>query len=268
MNLWKKWFGPREPKNDPPAAPEDLSNEERAARALAQLEPFKRTAYLPRTEEVPPAFSEHSKFGGYPYLRDAADWPRCPHCGRHLQLFLQLDARRLPPMGGKGLIQLFYCTTNRPDGLHCEYDCNAYEPFSKSVVARRIDVGGPSAATEPDLDEVFPERRITGWTAADDYPHYEEHEALGLMIDDDDYEVLESEVEKGVPLAGDKLYGWPLWVQSEEYPYDRQTGKRMELLFQIDSEVNLPYMFGDSGIGHLTVSPDNDGELAFAWACH
>ncbi|MFK7971974.1 MAG: DUF1963 domain-containing protein, partial [Bacteroidia bacterium] len=68
-------------------------------------------------------------------------------------------------------------------------------------------------------------------------------------------------------ITGDKLFGWPYWVQSQEYPFDRKTESRMELLFQFDSEVNLPFMFGDAGIGHLTQSPDNKDELGFGWAC-
>jgi uncharacterized protein YwqG len=79
-------------------------------------------------------------------------------------------------------------------------------------------------------------------------------------------ELLE-EREKGITIAQDKLFGWPCWVQSEEYPYDRKTQARMELLFQLGWEDNLPYMFGDAGIGHLTKSPDDENELAFGWAC-
>jgi uncharacterized protein YwqG len=86
---------------------------------------------------------------------------------------------------------------------------------------------------------------------------------------------LEDEVEEIIyteelrpTLQGDKLFGFPYWVQSIEYPNDRETGTRMELLFQIDSEDNLPYMFGDVGVGHITQSPDNENELTFAWACH
>jgi len=41
----------------------------------------------------------------------------------------------------------------------------------------------------------------------------------------------------------------------------------MELLFQIGGSENIPYMFGDAGIGHITQSPDNENELAFGWAC-
>jgi hypothetical protein len=41
----------------------------------------------------------------------------------------------------------------------------------------------------------------------------------------------------------------------------------MHLLFQIDSEDNLPYMFGDAGCGHITQCPKHPHRLAFGWAC-
>lgn len=119
------------------------------------------------------------------------------------------------------------------------------------------------------MDEVFAEKVITGWTAVDDYPHYGEYEDLGIELELDE-EVEELMMERGIGLARekDKLFGWPYWVQNVEYPSDRKTGKQMELLFQVDSEDNLPYMFGDLGVAHLTQSPDNEEELGFGWACH
>lgn len=41
----------------------------------------------------------------------------------------------------------------------------------------------------------------------------------------------------------------------------------MELLFQIASEENLPYTFGDVGVGHVTQCPAHRERLAFGWAC-
>jgi hypothetical protein len=161
------------------------------------------------------------------------------------------------------LIQLFYCTNDDPFYVS---DCEAFFPFSQSVVCRQVQIGSDPIQIEPVIKELFEEKRIIGWTPIADYPHYDELTELGLEINVDEYEVLEIE-GIGVPRTGDKLYGWPHWVQSVEYPFDRKTGSRMELLFQLDSEVNLPYMFGDAGIGHLTQSKDDYKELAFGWAC-
>ncbi len=216
------------------------------------------------TKESENTFSDKSKIGGFPYLRNKSDWPKCPNCEKHMQLFLQLNLKELPENKKQGLIQLFYCTTSEP---LCESALEAFFPFSKSVECRKIEVNGASASIKPKIDNLFNEKLIIGWNAKDDYPHPEEYSRLGIELDlDDVYELME---EKGIglPIEKDKLYGWPYWVQSAEYPFDRKTGKQMELLFQFDSEDNLPYMFGDAGIGHLTQSPDNENELGFGWAC-
>lgn len=242
-----------------------LDTEAKFKQLLETLEKHKRTAYLPVTKVVKPKFSSSSKIGGLPYLRSAEDFPICPNCKNHLQLFLQLNMDEIPEKKSTGLIQLFYCTNLDP---HCEMYLESFFPFSEGVVCRKIEVNGESASIDIDTNKIFEERQIIEWEAKADYPHFDEYEQLGIDIDLD-YEIYDLIEERkiGLTLEGDKLFGWPCWVQSVEYPFDRQTGKQMELLFQLDSEINLPFMFGDAGIGHLTQSPDNENELAFTWAC-
>jgi hypothetical protein len=38
-------------------------------------------------------------------------------------------------------------------------------------------------------------------------------------------------------------------------------------VFQVDSEDNVPFMFGDVGCGHITRCPDHKQVVAFGWAC-
>ena len=239
--------------------------EQEFTNALKILEKFKREAYIPQTKKNENTFSTKSKIGGFPYLRNENDWPKCPNCKKNMQLFLQLNLKDLPKKIGEDIIQLFYCTNN--DSL-CESELEAYLPFSKAVKCRNIKIQGESASTEPVIDEIFDEKLIVDWTIENDYPHFEEYEKLGIKLNlfDEVYELME-ERKIGLPLEKDKLFGWPYWIQAEEYPYDRKTGERMDLIFQLDSEDNLPYMFGDSGIGHLTKSPSDKNELAFNWAC-
>jgi uncharacterized protein YwqG len=41
----------------------------------------------------------------------------------------------------------------------------------------------------------------------------------------------------------------------------------MALVFQLDSEDNLDFMFGDSGVAHVTQCPQHPDIVALAWAC-
>jgi uncharacterized protein YwqG len=66
---------------------------------------------------------------------------------------------------------------------------------------------------------------------------------------------------------GDKLGGWPYWIQGAEYPDCPECGARMEVVFQLDSNNNLPFMFGDVGCGHITQCPRHKDVVTFAWAC-
>ncbi|HET6559793.1 MAG TPA: DUF1963 domain-containing protein [Prolixibacteraceae bacterium] len=269
MNILQRLFGKKNkpaPVVKPPVDTITVENnlEERVNKTVELLEEHKRTAYLPITSEHANTFSDRSKIGGFPYLRIAEDWPKCPNCQKHMQLFLQLNLEHIPERKDIGLIQLFYCTSKEPD---CETALKAFFPFSSAVVCRKTTVNGASAIIQPVIESVFQEKLITGWEAKDDYPHVEEYESLGLDMDDEVLEIMDAR-GLGLTIDKDKLFGWPYWVQGVEYPLDRATNQPMELLFQLDSEDHLPFMFGDSGIGHLTQSPDNKEEMAFGWACY
>jgi hypothetical protein len=150
---------------------------------------------------------------------------------------------------------------------------------------RIIQPSGPGATTDiPQQPGYLPARRIVGWTESIDLPHPSEHEELGLAyvygraegtrlecaelglsfdnINDD-------ELAENLAMAqsGDKLGGWPYWVQNVEYPSCPTCGERMRLVFQIDSEDNVPFMFGDTGCGHITQCPAHKDVVAFGWAC-
>lgn len=269
MNIFKNLFGKNNqlsPGNDPSEGngAGDNNLEERLKKTMELLEALKRIAYLPITSAHENSFSDQSKIGGLPYLRNEDDWPVCPNCKKHMHLFLQLNLEHLPERTEQGLIQLFYCTTKESN---CETQLKAFQPFSKATVCRRIEVNGNSAIIDPPVESIFEEKLITAWEPKDDYPHPDEYEQLGLEADDEVLEIIESK-GFGFTVAKDKLFGWPYWVQSVEYPSDRKTNDTMQMLFQLDSEDNLPYMFGDSGVGHVMQSPANKEEVAFEWACY
>lgn len=226
--------------------------------------PFKRNAWKPITEERDGSIIA-SKFSGTPYLMKDEEYPRCPNCDKPLQLFVQLNLDELPTALRKdfsnGIMQMFYCTGDEP---LCEVECEAFFPFSKSVLVRIIQPEYGAAFFGTLLENVFPPKLIIGWEEIEDYPNSEEGESLGVELEDDEWDLMSEKF----PQNGDKLAGYPDWVQGVEYPDCQLCGETMHLLFQIDSEANLPYVFGDVGCGHITQCKNHKEQLAFGWACY
>lgn len=222
------------------------------------------------------------QFGGAPLLGPGEAWPTCEQCDRPLQFFLQIDVATLPAAfgaRGAGTLQLFCCTW---DG-----DCETHLPFSGTHVVRLL-TGPAGPARHPGGLAPFPARTIQRWDEIIDLPHPEEHGALGLSYDHDfaawrttvrgdglvvaDIPIDREGIAPGAAetiadaAPGDKLGGWPRWVQRVEYPTCPTCGQRMELVLQLGSEDNVPYMFGDVGTGHITQCPTHPEVLAFGWA--
>lgn len=223
-----------------------------------------------------------SRFGGRPTGSPGDEWPACAACKAPMSFFVQLDLSDLPEEFGfpqrRGVLQMFYCSTD--DGM-----CETWAAFTGTQFIR---VAPPTSnlLTPPPGVEPLAEKSVTGWSPFQDEPHPEEHETLGLSVDYDfkrnivDVQCAEPFIEaKGVGLElepqetisnsapGDKLGGWPYWVQSAEYPYCPECQTQMELLLQLDSNDNLDYMFGDLGCGHITYCPEHANIFAFGWAC-
>ena len=244
----------------------DHNTQPRAKFNLERFVHLKRDCWIPESafgEDDPTA----SKFGGTPYLPEGECWPECPNCNNPMQLFVQLNPDSMPEptrnLWGSGLLQFFYCTNYEPC---CEADCSAWDAHSKSTLLRIVQKNGPAAMPKSSPLDVFPAKTIFDWNRRTEYPNWEEVTDLTGDRDDPAYEDWE-EVQEYNLFVGEKLLGWPCWVQGVEYPNCRECGKRMEMLFQIDSEVNIPYMFGDAGCGHITQCPEHKTELAFRWAC-
>ena len=241
-----------------------MTTSEKIEKAKSQLQAFIKKAYVPVVKVNKNAMhNEASKFGGYPYLRNPKDWPACPNCKENMQLFLQLNLEKLPMKygNGKGLMQLFYCTNE----AKCELSQDNFLPFSPGVVARRVAIKGASATQKPNLKNVFEEKEILEWETVDDYPSPEEYVELGIHIDRNTVELLE-EAEECLPIPGDKLGGWPYWLQYREYIEDENDEEsEFTHFFQLDSEDNLPYVFGDGGLAFLMYNPKQEDELALLW---
>lgn len=248
------------------------------------LERHTRPTWRPIVDESAESPTAASRFGGAPWLAPGEDWPSCTTCGEPLQFFLQLDLAQLPAeldgRFGVGLLQLFYCTN---DGC----SANHWEPFSSGKMVRIVDsnefADAPVAPTEPAV-ALLPAKTVRDWKRQPDHPHPPEHEELGITYTFDfKRNVVRVECPSdgvtldGLPtsapedlstaLPGDKLAGWPAWVQGVEYPTCPRCGRVMQLIFQVDSDDNIPFMFGDVGTGHVTQCPVHTDTVTFAWAC-
>ena len=248
-----------------------------------------RPGWRPQTTPEEPTTSA-SKFCGAPWLLPHEVAPTCAHCGRELQLFVQLELDALPAAYGTGVLQLYYCVGQvgpEPDGHPACWAEDAWEPFSdRSSLVRVVPRQGLQAmVTSVARMKEFPPAAIVGWVPMVDLPDPADHEAAGLIVDDDpdtgittvrcpdlgiefqgridDLEVY----EVCAAADGDKLGGWPLWVQDDERPSCPRCSATMRVVFQIDSENHVPYMFGDSGVGHITQCPEHHDVVAFGWAC-
>jgi uncharacterized protein YwqG len=220
------------------------------------------------------------KFGGTPFLAAGETWPACGDCDAAMPFFMQLDLGILPPelngQYGTGLLQLFYCT-------ECD---DGWQPFSQASLVRVVQPSDAAGDVPPPDAEQFPPRVITGWTPFRDMPSVTEQHSLGidytfhppsylrgrievphLGIVADDIDMEELQESFGSAEGGDKLAGWPAWVQGVEYPDCPLCSQQMRLVFQLDSENNIPYMFGDVGTGHITQCPTHKHIVAFGWAC-
>lgn len=263
----------------------DESVHEPVLRALKPwLERQWRAAWRPVIEKDVPG---RSQIGGPPLLRHGEEWPICARCGKGRELFLQLDSRDLPHGAqwmGSGVLQVFYCT-------RCDAELEGWAPFSQAHVVRLVPSDDLVPAS-PGPWGTLPPAAIAGWETFDDLPDPAEHDELGLNLDYDfqrktiavhcpsigvriDGLDLEAHDDDGRELAeaisaaaaGDKLGGWPHWVQGVEYPNCPRCAARMAPVFQLDSNYNLDFMFGDGGVAHVTQCPQHPDVVAFAWAC-
>jgi hypothetical protein len=159
-------------------------------------------------------------------------------------------------------------------------------PFSDRVSLVRIVPTGELAPAESAGDiEPLPPSTIVGWERFDDVPDPEDHDLAGLAASYDfalrTVTLRCPEVGLDVTLGlddlavediaraaeGDKLGGWPSWIQGREYPACPTCGETMQLVLQLDSDDNVPHMWGDAGIGHITQCPTHLDVVAFGWAC-
>lgn len=237
---------------------------------LGKIAAYKRNTWMPLVEEGAEDEALASKIGGQAYLLPGETYPQCSNCHEPLTLFLQLNPRTLPPnadldLEPDKLVQLFYCTNQHP---HCELECKAWEPFAKSELARTVALPAEEVSLPASIPaHQLPVNLITDWVENEDYPDWHEMQLGEAGLSEQEVEELENN-ENTIPKAADKLGGWPYWVQGVEYPKCPECGIQMQMIFQLDSEHHLPYMFGDAGVAHLHQCRLHKHVLAFGWSSY
>ena len=279
MAFWKRKSTQQHTDSTPAqSGGESTQSAEREIRALfapwrAQHE---RVAWRPI---IAPGDETSSFFGGAPATSNSADWPMCVGCEEPMSFLLQLDLATLPDAmtvsTRSGMIQLFYCSTD--DGM-----CETWAPFNGTAEVRLITTPVPIAA--PTGLALFAKKAIGAWDAEPDYPHPPEHGLLGMKRRYDFATKTVTVISEAPPIqaidlpsgavefiaaasSGDKLGGWPHWIQGVEYPACPDCGDAMALFMQLDSHCGLEHNFGDNGCAHLTQCLAHPAQFAFGWAC-
>jgi predicted DNA-binding WGR domain protein/uncharacterized protein YwqG len=249
---------------------------------------YTRPAWVPIVQDGDGAITD-SKFSGIPFLLEGESIPTCGCCGKPLQLLLQLNLKQIPQdlqgQIGEGLIQVFYCTNQICEREGSNEQSYIWQAFSNRHFLRLITPHSSLNGSIQIPETYFPAKTILNWEMQTDVPDSQEWERHGIAIEydfEDEFEARvscpefgisfstdEEELEEyiGQAIGGDKLFGYPHWVQGIEYPKCHKCQVTMELVFQIDSEINLPIVFGSMGIAHVTQCKDHKDVLALAWAC-
>ena len=209
-----------------------------------------------------------------------------------MQLMFQFDLARLP--GGlfplvEGYLQYFQCSRYGTCEVAQQED---WLPFGRRKLVRILEGSDLQTSAIPEALKPFPLLQIARWEPCWDLPGTAEHERLGLEYH---YEFStgithttvawqEGGVLPGEPLVqdndkpgiaeaiaeaanGDKLGGWPRWVQSVEYPACPECGSEKTYLLQLGYWDHLPIDLGDYGTGQMFYCAEHPRRLTFTFQC-
>ncbi|WP_442510523.1 DUF1963 domain-containing protein [Novipirellula sp. SH528] len=203
-----------------------------------------------------------SKIGGVPWLDTADDWPLCGHCDNPMQFLFQLNLEETSRLtcgpSGTGLFQVFYCTTS--DTYCDELGDDPFSPYGMHLCARHYRPKADSAAVKkPRSANSLKPKTIVEWSATTEYPSYEDAIKLkGVSFTDEETNFICLE-DDSLTQMGEKLGGWPGFIQGADYPACPTCSQPMKFVFQLAS-------FG-SRIAFLFRCSKHRSTLAFSWQC-
>ena len=222
---------------------------------LPTLKDAARPARAIKTKTLKKGATTPAHFGGSAQLGEGEAWPRCKNCDQPMPLFVELDLAKvpIPNRALAGTLQFFYCNSTEP---LCEVDCESWRLNDRAMLLRVIPSTKKTATVEcpADVPSPVPARSIELRPEKADFPDRQDAR--------DRYEIYEAPRRTQ---AGDKLLGWPDWVQGNEWPSCPDCGKPMDLLMQMASNKGIDHQWGDSGDAYLFLCFDHPARVGFVW---
>ena len=96
-------------------------------------------------------------------------------------------------------------------------------------------------------------------------PAYGENAALQNELDEEEIDWSDLTDRQVTAATGDKIGGWPAWVQTPSYPSCPECHQPMRYVMQLESDGLSGHIFGDRGKAHLFQCADHAEGVAFSW---
>jgi uncharacterized protein YwqG len=213
-----------------------------------------------------------SKVGGLPYMPKGMDWPVAPD-GRALFFLAQINFAEVPhldPFPQSGIVQ-FYIYDDDLYGMDFD-DGTTQDTFR--VLWHPEPVKDPSLLRQDydmkrDYDELphHPEQSFPlQFALADELmptTDYQFAAQIGAdffaQFGEDEWDIQE-QYDKSVRSDGHKIGGYAYFLQDDP----RSVADPMLLLFQLDSDEPMDLLWGDTGVGHFFIRPDDLAKRNFS----
>ncbi|KRD62823.1 hypothetical protein ASE40_03260 [Flavobacterium sp. Root935] len=192
-----------------------------------------------------------SHFGGNPYFEIGEEWPKSEN-GNYQTFMFQIynDGTINLPENIK-LIQFFYDWELFP--CYTDEDGWQFKIYEKLNPENTVKIEQPVLTTSVDYCEVTFNKikSLPNWDSIDLYSE-KAFQLCCILNDEHPYDSYINTVEKlvGTRDFESQIGGYAHWLQGDLTP-PKENNKPMDLLFQIDSEHNAGYMWGDIGLAYV-----------------
>jgi len=266
----------------PQVEQEELDNELRTVDELVQKNILESIRLLPST--IPPAKSQSSKFGGYPFWPTELEYP-VDRKNKPLRLLAQFNLSELPDnkiLPSEGILQ-FFISDQGSLGLEYEGKKRTTNDIIEAPTEYRVYYHKNVDDSFSDTKNEYPIGKKTIFPFKEEYslsflsessvPSPTDYRFDEIVGDTDDLheETMDALFEKN-DSSGCKLGGYANFTQDD--PRSVMKSEQWLLLFQMDTvtENGVDIMWGDAGVGNFFIRPndlENErfSEIWFNWDC-